>query len=331
MVGIAVLGCGRIGRVHARHVARHLRAQLITVFDVSDAAAAPVAAELHVDASVRLEEVLADSRVDGVIIASPTDTHVDLITAAVKAGKAVLCEKPIDLDVERARACWRDISAYNPRVMVGFNRRFDRSFRALKERLRNDEIGSAELVVISSRDPAPPSVEYLRQSGGLFRDMTIHDLDMARYLVDEVIEVYATGANLVDPVIGTIDDIDTCALTLRARSGALVQINNSRRSVYGYDQRIEVFGSRGMLIAGNQRETSVALWNGQHTNARDPVLHFFIERYREAYCSELESFVAALEGNRPMSPHYADGVAALELAEAAQRSLASGRAVKIGV
>lgn len=330
MVNIAVLGCGRIGRMHAHHVALHPRARLITVFDVSRETATGVAAGLGIEAAADAQQLLTDPRVDGVLIASSTDTHVDLIIAAVRAGKAVLCEKPIDLNVERAQACWREIAEHHPRVMIGFNRRFDPSFRALGERLRSGEIGPLELLVITSRDPAPPPVEYLRRSGGLLRDMTIHDLDMARHLVGEIIEAHAAGANLVDPVIGALDDIDTCALTLRARSGALVQINNSRRSTYGYDQRIEVFGARGMLLAGNHRKTSVELWNDRYTDARDPVLHFFIERYREAYVAELDAFVTAVENNAPMSPDFADGIAALELAQAAQRSLATGCAVRMG-
>lgn len=329
VIGMAVLGCGRIGRMHAHHVASHARARLVTVFDVSAQAATRVANELGVPAAASVEEVLADASIDGVLIASSTDTHVALIVSAVRAGKAVLCEKPIDLDIERVRACWRDIVPHRPRVMIGFNRRFDPSLRALAERLHGGEIGTAELVVITSRDPAPPPEEYLRRSGGLLRDMTIHDLDMARYLVGEIAEAHAAGANLVDPVIGALGDIDTCALTLRARSGALVQINNSRHSAYGYDQRIEAFGARGMLLAGNQRPTSVELWSDRYTTAREPVLHFFIERYRSAYLAEIEAFVAALESGAAMSPDFADGLAALELAQAAQRSLASGRSERI--
>jgi myo-inositol 2-dehydrogenase/D-chiro-inositol 1-dehydrogenase len=329
VVGIAVLGCGRIGKLHARNIASHPRARLVKVFDVSPEAAAAVASELGVAAAAGVEEAIADPDVQGVLIASSTDTHVELIVAAVEAGKAVLCEKPIDLDLERAQACWRRIAPRRPRVMLGFNRRFDPSFRALAQRLRSGEIGSPELLVITSRDPAPPPAQYLRRSGGLLRDMTIHDLDMARHLAGEILEAHAAGANLVDPMIGALGDIDTCALTLRARSGALVQITNSRHSAYGYDQRIEVFGARGMLLAGNQRQTSVELWNERHTAARDVVLNFFIERYHAAYAAEIDAFVAALESGSPMSPDFADGLAALELAQAAERSLATGQTVKV--
>ena len=321
MVGMAVLGCGRIGRIHAGNLARHSRTKLVSVFDVAGDVARQAAAELGARHAQALEEIWADHEVAAVLIATPTDTHVPLITAAVKAGKAVFCEKPIDVDLERARACWRAIAPLRPRVMMGFNRRFDPSFRALRERLQRGEIGQLELAVITSRDPAPPPLDYIRSSGGLLRDMTIHDFDMARYLGGDISQVQAFGANLVDPKIAKLGDIDTCTVSLRAKSGALLQINNSRRCVYGYDQRIEVFGATGMLRAGNQRATSVEYWGTEQTGALDPVQSFFIERYAEAYRAELESFVAAVEEAGPMSPDFADGLAALRLAVAAEESL----------
>ena len=330
MLGMAVLGCGRIGRLHARNLARHARVRLAAVYDVAPQAAQQCAAELGVRAARSLEEVWSDREVRAVLIATSTDTHVALISAAVKAGKAVLCEKPVDLDLERAEGCWRTIAADRPTVMLGFNRRFDPSFRALRERLTRGEIGRLELAVITSRDPEPPPAGYIKVSGGLFRDMTIHDFDMARYLAGDIAAVQAVGANLVDPAIGALGDIDTCAITLRARTGALVQINNSRRSVYGYDQRLEVFGAGGMLQAGNQRATTVEASSAERTAARDPVLDFFIERYAEAYRAELDAFVAAVEAGEPPSPDFADGVAALRLAVAAGESLRTGRTVEIG-
>jgi myo-inositol 2-dehydrogenase / D-chiro-inositol 1-dehydrogenase len=329
-VGMAVLGCGRIGRLHARNLARHARVRLATVFDVSAEAAQQTAAELGVRSARTLEELWDDRNVRAVVIATPTDTHVPLIVAAVKAGKAVFCEKPIDMSLERARACWSEIAADHPLVMIGFNRRFDPSYRALRERLKLGEIGRLELAVITSRDPAPPPVGYLQSSGGLFRDMTIHDFDMARYLAGDIAKVHAFGANLVDAEIGKLGDIDTCALSLRAKSGALIQITNSRRCVYGYDQRIEAFGPGGMLQAGNRHETSVAAWNGERTGGRDLVLHSFIERYAQAYESELDAFVNALAEGRPLSPDFHDGVEALRLAVAAGESLRTGRVVDVG-
>ena len=329
MLGMAVLGCGRIGRLHARNLARHARARLAAVFDVAGDAAQQVAGELGVRAARSVEEVWDDRKLGAVVIATPTDTHVPLIVAAVKAGKAVFCEKPIDMSLERARGCWSEIAADNPSVMIGFNRRFDPSYRALRERLELGEIGRLELAIITSRDPAPPPAGYIQSSGGLFRDMTIHDFDMARYLAGDIATVHAFGANLVDAEIGRLGDIDTCAISLRARSGALIQINNSRRCVYGYDQRIEAFGAGGMLQAGNRRETSVATWNAGRTAGRDPVLHSFIERYAQAYEAEMDAFVTALAEGAPVSPDFSDGVEALRLAVAAGESLRTGRAVDV--
>ncbi len=329
MLGMAVIGCGRIGRVHARNLARQARARLVVVFDVQQDAARAAAAELGVRAARSVDEVWADHEVAAVLIASPTATHVPLITAAVRAGKAVLCEKPVDLELERAQACWREIAPASPRVMIGFNRRFDPSYRALRERLQRGEVGRLELAVITNRDPAPPPAGYIAGSGGLFRDMTIHDFDMARHLAGDIARVQAFGANLVDAEIGRLGDIDTCAVSLQARSGALLQINNSRRSVYGYDQRIEVFGPLGMLQAGNRRATSVESWSAEHTAARDPVLHSFIERYSEAYACELDEFVAAIEAGRAPSPDFSDGIEALRLALAAAQSLESGKVVEL--
>src|SRR6185312_4412976 len=218
MITIAVLGCGRIGRMHARNLARHPRVKLVSVFDVSRNVARETASELGVKAASSVDEVLGDRAVRAVLIASPTDTHVSLIGAAVKAGKAVLCEKPIDLDLERARAGWREIAAQRPLVMLGFNRRFDPSFRALRDRLHSGGIGKLERAVITSGDPAPPSAAYIKASGGLLRDMTIHDFDMARYLAGDIAEVHAFGANVVDPEIGRLGDIDTCTISLKAKS-----------------------------------------------------------------------------------------------------------------
>jgi len=321
MVGIAVLGCGRIGRIHAGNLARHSRAKLVSVFDVAGDAARQTATELGVQRAQSLDEVWADREVTAVVIATPTDTHVPLITAAVKAGRAIFCEKPIDVDLERARACGRDIAPHRPRLMMGFNRRFDPSFRALGERLHRGEIGRLELAVITSRDPAPPPLAYIKSSGGLLRDMTIHDFDMARHLAGEISQIQAFGANLVDPRIARLGDIDTCTVSMRAKSGALLQINNSRRCVYGYDQRIEVFGASGMLQAANRRATSVEHSGEKYTGARDPALNFFLERYAEAYRAELDAFVSAVEQGRPMSPDFSDGLEARRLAVCAEESL----------
>ncbi len=329
MVGFAVLGCGRIGRMHARNIKAHPRAELVAVYDVVSGAAGETAAELGAKVVVSVDAALAEPGVDAVFVASSTDTHVDLITRGVKAGKAVLCEKPIDLDIARVEACWAEIGSLDPLVMIGFNRRFDPSFKALRDRLVAGEIGKLEQVVITSRDPAPAPAEYLKASGGLFRDMTIHDFDMARYLAGDIVEVQAMGANLIDPGIQTIGDVDAAMVTLRAASGALVHINNSRRCAYGYDQRIEAFGEKGMLQAHNRHPTTITAWSAERTGAGDPVLNFFIERYREAYDAEIDHFVDCFEqGARPLAG-FAEGREALRLADAALESARTGRVVRL--
>ena len=329
MIGFAVLGCGRIGRMHARNLARHPRADLLAVYDVVETAAIDTARELGVANAASIEAVLGDHAIAAVLIASPTDTHVALITAAAKAGKAVLCEKPIDLDSARASACWAEIAPLDPIVMIGFNRRFDPSFRALRDRVLAGEIGRLEQLVITSRDPAPPPVGYIAGSGGLFRDMTIHDFDMARYLAGDIVEVQATGANLIDPAIEAAGDIDAAMVILRAASGALIHISNSRRASYGYDQRVEAFGSSGMLLAANRRATTVQSWGPNATAAQDPILDFFIERYREAYIAEIDHFISSLTERTPMLASFPDGLAALRLADAAAQSARSGRMVRL--
>lgn len=329
MVRFGVIGCGRIGDMHARNLARHQRARLARVFDIQKEAAERTAAATGASIAGDVEELLAAADVDAVLIASSTDTHLDLILKAQSAGKAILCEKPIDLDLARVRAAAPALEGYARPVMIGFNRRFDPSFKNLRDRLAAGEIGKPEQVVITSRDPEPPPVAYIRVSGGLFKDMTIHDFDLARYLLGEIVEVQATGANLIDPAIAEEGDIDAAMITLRAESGALCHINNSRRSTYGYDQRIEAFGEHGMLQAGNRRATTVSFWGEKATECRDPVLHFFIERYQDAYLAEIDHFVDCVEhGGTPMVG-FEDGQAALALAEAARQSMDTGRTVRL--
>jgi myo-inositol 2-dehydrogenase/D-chiro-inositol 1-dehydrogenase len=329
MVAFAVLGCGRIGRMHARNLASHPRAELVCVYDIAAGAAADTAAELGARAAGSVEAVLADPAVEAVLIATSTDTHVPLITAAAKAGKAVLCEKPIDLDLARARACWAEIAPLDPVVMIGFNRRFDPSFAAVHARIKAGEIGTLEQVIITSRDPGPPPIGYVRSSGGLFRDMTIHDFDMARFLAGDIVEVQAFGANLIDPAIREAGDFDAAMFLLRAASGALVHINNSRRASYGYDQRVEAFGAQGMLQAGNQRATTVEAWTTAGTETKDVVLNFFIQRYQAAYAAEIDHFVSCLTDRTTPIASYADGIAALRLADAALESAKTGQVVRL--
>jgi myo-inositol 2-dehydrogenase/D-chiro-inositol 1-dehydrogenase len=329
MIRLALLGGGRIGKVHAAAIAADPDAELAWVYDPIEPAAAALADQYGTAASADPEAVLADPAVDGVVIAAPTPTHVDLLTRAVLAGKAVLCEKPIDLDLAKVDACWDAISGRDPVVMVGFNRRFDPSFAEIHARVGAGEIGRLEQLVITSRDPAPAPADYLAASGGLFRDMTIHDFDMARFFLGDVVEVQAMGANLVADYIRELGDIDTAMVVLRGVDGALCHVTNSRHCAFGYDQRLEAFGARGQLTAYNQLATSVRFHGADRAESSRPYLNFFLERYAEAYRRELAHFIAAVESGQPPSPGFADGRAALALADAANESLRTGRVVRL--
>lgn len=329
MLRFALFGCGRIGRMHADNLAKHPRTELVAVYDVFAEAAGATAKMTGAKVASTVEEILEDDSIDAVLIASSTDTHVDLLTKSAKAGKAILCEKPIDLDLEQVDQCWAGISALKPLVMIGFNRRFDPSFSALRDRVQAGEIGKLEQLSITSRDPGPPPAAYIKVSGGMFRDMTIHDFDIARFIAGNIKSVHATGANLVEPEIKTLGDIDAAMITMEAASGALIHINNSRRAAYGYDQRIEAFGELGMLQAGNQRATSVTFSGQAATETKDPVLHFFIERYTAAYITEIDHFVDCVEGRQAPSVDFSDGREALRLADAAYESLRTGSTVQV--
>ena len=326
MSRVALIGAGRIGRIHAGNVAAHPELTLSHVVDpVADAAAA-IARETGA-AAAGLEEVLADPDVDAVIVASATDTHLDLCLRAHAAGKAIFCEKPVDLDLGRAQAAAPQLAG--ARLLLGFNRRFDPNFQALKARVDAGAIGGLETLQITSNDPAPPSIAYVRVSGGLFRDMAIHDLDMARWLLgEEPAEVFAWGSCLVDPAIGAAGDVDTARTVLRTASGRLCVIANSRRSGFGYDQRIEAYGSGGMARADNLTESATRVWSETCEQA-DRFQNFFLERYRDAYRLEMAHFADVLAGRTPPRVGYADGVAALALAEAAAESVKTDRAVRL--
>ncbi|MEL7214431.1 MAG: inositol 2-dehydrogenase [Pseudomonadota bacterium] len=329
MIRLGLLGCGRIGQVHARSCMMNEDAQLVALSDAMPSAAEALAA--RTGAEVReTEAIIAADDIDAIIIATPTTLHFDQIHAIAAAGKAILCEKPIDLSAERAAACRDAVEAAGVPFMTAFNRRFDPSFAHIERELRGGAVGSVEMVVITSRDPAPPPVSYIKTSGGLFRDMMIHDLDMARFLLgEEPEEVFAVGSCLVDAEIGKAGDIDTAAVTLRTASGALCQINNSRRARYGYDQRIEVHGSAGMMQAANApRHLAVQAGASGFTSA--PTQDFFLERYAEAYAAELAHFIAALAGGGDVRPGIADGVAAQRLADLCAASLEQGKPLAVG-
>ena len=330
MLQFALFGAGRIGRMHADNLGLSERARLAHVYDV-DTLAADETAERHGANSARsVEEALADNDLAAVLIASSTDTHVELIAAAVAAGKAVLCEKPIDLDIARVEACRQVVEDSGVPVQIGFNRRYDPTHRAVQRAVRDGEVGAVEQVIITSRDPSLAPVEYLRVSGGLFRDMMIHDFDLARFMLgEEPVEISAFGSVMVDPQLRDMGDVDTAMVLMRTESGALCHISNSRRAVYGYDQRVEVFGAKGMVRSDIRRATDIERYTQAGTATRDPLMPFFIERYPEAYVDELDDFIDAVEQGREPSITFEDGRRALILADAANEALRTGRSVEI--
>ncbi len=328
MLKVGLLGAGRIGAVHARAIKAHAGSTLAAVSDVVAENADRLAADYGATARSS-EEIIADPSIDVILIATSTDTHCDFIEAATAAGKAVLCEKPVDLSLARARACQDKVSATGKPVMIGFNRRFDPSFGAFQTALQAGEIGKPELLSITSFDPAPPPVSYVKVSGGLFRDMMIHDFDMANFIMGDAPEtVMATGSSLVDPEIGAAGDVDTAAVTLTYADGRIAVIKNSRRAAYGYDQRIELLGSDGMLQAQNVLENTVVKSTRDGVTGAKPK-YFFLERYMPAYEAEWSAFVHAVETGAPMPITLEDGVLALAMAEAATQSAAGKKPVKL--
>lgn len=322
MLRVGLIGAGRIGQVHARNIAANPHSRLAAVSDVVKTAAIDLAGSYGAVAR-STDEILADGAIDAVLIASSTDTHADLIEAASAQGKAVLCEKPIDLDLQRARKCLNAVAVAGQPVMIGFNRRFDRNFSELKASFDAGQIGKGELLSITSFDPAPPPSDYIKVSGGLFRDMAIHDFDMACWIFGAVPEkVTATGSSIVDPAIGGLGDIDTAVAILHFADGAMAVVKNSRRAVYGYDQRIELLGSEGLLSAGNILENTITKASAAGIVSAKPE-YFFLERYARAYEAEWSSFVNAVLNGESVPVTVQDGVNALAVAEAASLSLKS--------
>jgi len=328
MISIGLLGCGRIGQVHALSLQRIASARLTAVADAIPAAANALAASSG--AEVRsAADIITATDIDAVIVATPTTLHYDQIHALAAAGKAIFCEKPIDLSSTRAAECRDAVRAAGVGFFTAFNRRFDPNFAHLQAQLAAGVIGDTEIIVITSRDPSPPPISYIEQSGGLFRDMMIHDLDMARFLLgEEPVEIFAVGACLVDAAIGEAGDIDTAVVTLKTATGKMCTINNSRRATYGYDQRVEVHGAKGMLKAANKLEHLVEVAGGDGFTTA-PNKHFFLERYADAYVAEMEAFIAAIKAGSAPNPSIDDGVAAQRLADAAAKSYETGQPVAL--
>ncbi|MDH7486459.1 MAG: inositol 2-dehydrogenase [Anaerolineae bacterium] len=330
-VNVGLIGAGRIGRLHARHLAYRIPGvRLLAVADVFAEAAQQCAAECQIPAAFSdPRRILDDPDIEAVVICSSTDTHARFIEEAAAAGKHIFCEKPIDFDLGRIDRALQAVARAGVKLQVGFNRRFDPNFKRVRDLVAEGRIGTPHIVRITSRDPAPPPIAYVKVSGGIFLDMTIHDFDMARYLIgDEVTEVYATGGVMVDPEIGKAGDIDTAVITLRYAGGALGTIDNSRRAVYGYDQRVEVFGSAGMVAVSNNTPDSALVSDATGVHGPLP-LFFFVERYTDAYIAEMRAFVECLQQDKEPPVTGMDGRIPVVMGYAAGKSYAENRPVRL--
>lgn len=330
-IRIGLIGAGRIGVVHAGSINDTKGVDLAWVCDAFLESAEKLGAQYGAKVTSDPLEVINSGTVDAILIASPTATHVPLLEAGIDAGLHVMCEKPIDLDIAKVDALRAKANAAQTKIALGFNRRFHPQFESMHKRVAAGEIGNLEQLIILSRDPAPPSQAYIAVSGGILRDMTIHDFDMARYFVPEIVEVSATGANVFCDYIKEEGDYDSVTITLRGSKGELVTIVNSRHSSYGYDQRLEAFGSGGMLLAKNQTPTTVEHYSAEHTEQREPYLNFFLELYAASYRRELALFVESIARDTVLCPTFEDGRAALVLADAALQSARTGRAVSVSL
>lgn len=328
---IGVIGAGRIGSIHAENLALRVPgAEVAAIADIRLAAAQELAARLDVPvATTDYHDLLQDPTIQALLICSATDTHSQMIEAAAAAGKHIFCEKPIDFELGRIDRALAAVARAGVKLQIGFNRRFDPSFRKAHEMVASGKIGTPHLLRITSRDPAPPPLEYVKVSGGIFLDMTIHDFDMARYLVgSEVTEVYATGGVLIDPKIGELGDVDTAVTVLRFANGAIGMIDNSRKAVYGYDQRVEVFGSAGAVAVSNNTPDTAVVSDANGVHAALP-LYFFLERYTQSYIVEMKAFVEAVQLDRTPPVTGPDGRIPVVIGLAAKKSLSENRPVKL--
>ncbi len=330
-LNIGLIGAGRIGRLHAENLAYRLpEANPVAVSDIFVDAAVKIAAELGIPAAYQDHRpILEDKAIEAVLICSSTDTHAQLIEEAAAAGKHIFCEKPIALDLNKIDDALAAVDQAGVKLQVGFNRRFDPNFSRVREVVASGEIGTPHILRITSRDPQPPPIEYIKVSGGIFLDMTIHDFDMARFLMgSEVEEIYAAGSVLVDPAIGEAGDIDTTIINLRFANGALGTIDNSRQAVYGYDQRVEVFGSAGMVAVSNNTPDSAVVSNTQGVHGSLP-LFFFVERYTESYLAEMKAFIDCILEDKTPPVTGIDGRVPVVMGYAAQKSYVENRPVKL--
>jgi len=328
---IALLGAGRMAKVHAASIIE-AGATVAVVYDTVTEAARALAASTGARVAASAQEAINDAGVDAVMIASSSDTHVPLLRVAVKAGKPALCEKPLAPSYNEARQFIKDVGDAGARkIFLGFNRRFDRGHASLRHGVHAGRVGKLEQLTITSRDPAPPPLDYIPRSGGLLRDMMIHDFDMARFVIgdDPIVSVTAHGSSMVDPEIGKLGDIDTASVTMLTKEGTIITILNSRRCVYGYDQRVEAFGAQGMLLSDNPRQSGLLSFSGEHPGTPTPLLGFFMERYGASYTAEIRAFLDATQKGEDMPVNAMDGLMAVYLAEAATASLKHGKTVHL--
>lgn len=329
-IKVAVAGLGRIGKIHLKNLSRNFpEVEVVAVMDVLDESKA-IADEFNVPNFVKdFDQLLSFDGLDAVVICSPTDTHADYVVKAAKAGKQIFCEKPLDLSLNRVKEVLAVVEKSGVNLMLGFNRRFDPEFKKIKQLVSNNAVGDPQIVKITSRDPGPPPVSYIKVSGGMFLDMTIHDFDMARYISGkQVKEVFAKGAVMVDPEIGKAGDIDTAIITLTFEDGTLAVIDNCRKAVYGYDQRLEVFGSKGMAQAENNFPNNHKLFTEKGVSGDLP-LHFFLERYDASYNQEIREFIDALVSDGKMPVDGNDGLLSIAIGLAAKKSVEEKRPVKM--
>ena len=331
MFRFAILGTGRIGDMHAKIIDSLGDAEVTWCYDIDIDRAKITAKSVSAKFTNDISEVFKANDFDAVLIASLTNTHVELILKSAECGKPILCEKPIDVDINKVELCKKELLKYNVPIQIGFNRRFDPSHKYVKDSVQNGKIGDLELLVITSRDPGPPPPrQILEACGGLFRDTTIHDFDMARYILkEEPTEIFAMASNLVDPIFAELNDFDTAMIVMKTQSGSMCHINNSRRTNYGYDQRVEAFGKDGMVQSNNLRPKEISIYNDKATNQQDLLLWFFIERYKEAYQAEIVDFIENIKNNDKPSVTFEDGRRALILANTAYESLEAGKAIDV--
>ena len=331
MLNFALIGAGRIGKMHAEIINANPETNLKFVYDVNKEFASDVANINNAEVVNNPEDAITSSDTNAVLIASATPTHIQFIKMAANAGKAVFCEKPIDLDIDKVNKCKEELKDIKSPIQIGFNRRFDLSHSKAQQARVNKEIGDLEMIIITSRDPAAPGLDYLNAAGGFFRDTTIHDFDLSRFILgdDPIIQVSAFGANLFDDNAKIAKDFDTAMFILKSKSGVLIHINNSRRAVYGYDQRVEVFGSKGMVISNNQTPNSLERYTSSSTSSKDLIHFFFIERYQQAYRDQFNSFVETIKTNSKPKVTFEDGRKALIIANAAYDSFENKKTVDI--